>query len=864
MSVYQLKTFGDIVNAICEECGISSSDTTDRNRVRRAVNIIYQNISGRKNWYWLNQKCELTLPAYVNAGTASVTQNSATVTLSIAPGPSKKGYWFATDGFNEIYRIESHAAGSTTAKLSGIYTGTTNTAATYKIWSERLPLPTDCKETVSVWHDNYRKMLDGVGRQEFRRIWTLQPRNEGYPQFYSTGDYTDPAQTSSITSLPAVSTRASAGTRKTLVFSNSLPASISAAITAGDPVVWNISGAGHPSYNGNVYISAVSTTSASNDTVTYTGPSEYQESSTADAAIAVTQLDPAQDYDRYRELFVYPSLNSVNITLHCEYTRQVVPLNNDADEPYIPIQDRDVLYYGGLWKTWKRKRNKEEADSSGQEYLDKLREMESKFQDSTENARLEPSKMYLGAKRNLMRKRAIDSDWGSLGAGGGSSGQTVTGTPNSAATFDASGVLVGSSTVSTTELGMLDGASSNIQTQLDAKALASDLTAHINDTTAAHAASAISNSPSGNLAATNVQTALDELQSDVDGRALSSHTHAAGDITSGTLAVARGGTNSGATLNNNRVMQSTGGTIAEAAAITASRALISDANGIPTHSAVTSTTLAFLDATSSVQTQLDAKVAKSTLTTKGDTYVATGAGVVVRQAIGSNNDVLIADSAQTNGLKWGTIASAGGLSNPMTTGGDIIYGGASGVPTRLANGSSGQVLVSAGTTNAPTWSGTASALTTLSAAAGVAVHGTNTNDNAAAGYVGEYIESKSSAANSFPATGTLGDATSISLTAGDWDVTMMTAAIPGPATTFTYHNCGISTTSGNSGTGLNQGENWSGTLANAVTNSSMIGATVSNYRMSLSATTTVYGKVQAGFTGTAPTYGYRLSARRVR
>ncbi len=40
---------------------------------------------------------------------------------------------------------------------------------------------------------------------------------------------------------------------------------------------------------------------------------------------------------------------------------------------------------------------------------------------------------------------------------------------------------------------------------------------------------------------------------------------------------------------------------------------------------------------------------------------------------------------------------------PMTTGGDIIYGGASGTGTRLANGSAGQFLKSNGTTLAPTW-----------------------------------------------------------------------------------------------------------------------------------------------------------------
>ncbi len=43
------------------------------------------------------------------------------------------------------------------------------------------------------------------------------------------------------------------------------------------------------------------------------------------------------------------------------------------------------------------------------------------------------------------------------------------------------------------------------------------------------------------------------------------------------------------------------------------------------------------------------------------------------------------------------------MANPMTTGGDVIYGGASGVATRLANGSAGQVLTSNGTTLAPSW-----------------------------------------------------------------------------------------------------------------------------------------------------------------
>jgi hypothetical protein len=57
-----------------------------------------------------------------------------------------------------------------------------------------------------------------------------------------------------------------------------------------------------------------------------------------------------------------------------------------------------------------------------------------------------------------------------------------------------------------------------------------------------------------------------------------------------------------------------------------------------------------------------------------------------------------------DGIVYPVDLAGAALTNPMTTGGDIIYGGASGTPTRLANGSANQVLTSAGTTLAPTWS----------------------------------------------------------------------------------------------------------------------------------------------------------------
>lgn len=75
----------------------------------------------------------------------------------------------------------------------------------------------------------------------------------------------------------------------------------------------------------------------------------------------------------------------------------------------------------------------------------------------------------------------------------------------------------------------------------------------------------------------------------------------------GTLSISHGGTNSSAALNNNRVMKSSGGAIIEAAAITASKALVSDTNGIPVAATTSTAELNFLvGVTSLVQTQFNA------------------------------------------------------------------------------------------------------------------------------------------------------------------------------------------------------------------------------------------------------------------
>jgi hypothetical protein len=59
---------------------------------------------------------------------------------------------------------------------------------------------------------------------------------------------------------------------------------------------------------------------------------------------------------------------------------------------------------------------------------------------------------------------------------------------------------------------------------------------------------------------------------------------------------------------------------------------------------------------------------KSVATTKGDLLVATGSAVIVRRAVGSDGQVLTADSAQSDGVKWATPSGGGGHGSDLPLG----------------------------------------------------------------------------------------------------------------------------------------------------------------------------------------------------
>lgn len=147
-----------------------------------------------------------------------------------------------------------------------------------------------------------------------------------------------------------------------------------------------------------------------------------------------------------------------------------------------------------------------------------------------------------------------------------------------------------------------------------------------------------------------------------------------------------------------------------------------------------------------------------------------------------------------------------------------------------------------------------------------AIHGTNTNDSATAGFVGEIVSSISSTPVAISTSATYQDFTSISLTAGDWDIEGEIGFDPN---TMSQANpsflVAISAFSGNTTTDHVIYGNVFKNGSFAIAPGGVLPVVAPRVRFSLSTTTTIYLKGRVNFTSGSPNFdGGNITARRVR
>ena len=163
-----------------------------------------------------------------------------------------------------------------------------------------------------------------------------------------------------------------------------------------------------------------------------------------------------------------------------------------------------------------------------------------------------------------------------------------------------------------------------------------------------------------------------------------------GDLTTGILPIARGGTNSGSALNNDRIMVSSGGSIVEAAALTNGQLLIGSTGGAPVGATLTGTANRVLVSNGAGSITLSTPQDIHTAATP--TFASAFLTATTNQlTLGTTNTVTLSATAP-NASRTYTLHDAGANANLVL--------GTGGALTVTNTGSTNQVLVKSGTTTA--------------------------------------------------------------------------------------------------------------------------------------------------------------------
>jgi hypothetical protein len=273
-------------------------------------------------------------------------------------------------------------------------------------------------------------------------------------------------------------------------------------------------------------------------------------------------------------------------------------------------------------------------------------------------------------------------------------------------------------------------------------------------------------------------------------------------------------------------------------------------DGVQTLTNKTLTAPVINNPTGILATDIGAGALGDQITIDGTQITGTIPNNVTTATSGATADAIVTRDASGNFSANNVYANLVGSATNIASGnvGSIPYQSGSGATTFLAAGTIGKILVQ--NSGSPAW--------------GTDHLGTTTNDNASTGYVGEYVSSSLSSVSAITlSTSTAANVTSISLTAGDWDVYgVVDFSLTGTTSAFGTNGYigGVNSSSATIGAT----DTYFNFAVDLTTKTGAFAFNVPTQRISVSTTTTIYLIAQATFSaGTTKAYG-TIRARRMR
>ena len=142
-------------------------------------------------WWWLKAESTITLQPTIKTGTVSVTNNSASVTFSGNITPDLMDGWFlSVNNESDVYQFSVHGGNQNSATLDSVFTGTTNTAAGYRLMKLDYDLASDTLKPIAEFHSSQDNQysITGMSLRKMDKEYPVNLIEAGVPSRFAMVD----------------------------------------------------------------------------------------------------------------------------------------------------------------------------------------------------------------------------------------------------------------------------------------------------------------------------------------------------------------------------------------------------------------------------------------------------------------------------------------------------------------------------------------------------------------------------------------------------------------------------------------------------------------------------------------------------
>ena len=336
-----LITFSDLYNAAINRCAQDTSDSTLVGYVKDWLNLRYKEVCSWARWPWLQDNQTIRMIAEYTTGTVDCTTLTTSVTgSSTVWTKAMTDRKFKFDDFDETYRIAQWSS-ATGITLANTYNGDTVDDGTYTIFQDEYLCPI-------TWEDikNIRDLRNG-NKLEFVAPNILRAENpNSYPEGLDPEQYSI-LETRDVTRIDIdnISGTFTTSDRVDCVNDDATTAYGNVKKVGSDYLYIQIL-YGTFKDNGSLTGSDSSATADVNE------PNGYTEGNIGGVLKVI--FNPAP----YR-----------NILYDCEIIKKPVDLSEDTDEPLVPEEYRDSIFYltiADIYDSLKDPQNRDRWEAKGQ------------------------------------------------------------------------------------------------------------------------------------------------------------------------------------------------------------------------------------------------------------------------------------------------------------------------------------------------------------------------------------------------------------------------------------------------------------------------------------------------------------------